>query len=128
MLELPKHLVNLVHATIGLDNINMFAIVYMMKTALVNIERIPLIWDLIADSLIQLSACKFQKIRKLAIESLLCLIANGLIIDYGKEIKENFQCKAISSILTFLDNENLENFSLILTNLQNVITVVSFYY
>ena len=73
--------------------LNMFGIIRMLETAVINIFRIKNIWDFIAAHLESLSNSKFIQLRSLAVKAIACLIINVILSrkdnekkDYQKEI------------------------------------------
>ena len=66
-----------------LSNFNAFAISRLVETALVNISRIELVWKILIAHFDILSNCKYQALRQLSLEALLCIILD--IYKYRKE-------------------------------------------
>jgi len=57
----------------GLSKLNIFSIIRMLETAIINIERIHVIWDAVIVHLDCLANSKFPEIRVLAVEYFSCI-------------------------------------------------------
>ena len=121
------------------DRLNMFGIIRMLETAIVNIDRVHLLWDSVIAHLDCLANCKYPHLRSLAVDCLTCFIINAFFAhakcQEDKEAIESpesyqkfwqkgtWQPRILSPLLNCLKSGYYETVKTTIQNLPNIIEV-----
>jgi hypothetical protein len=118
----------------GLSKLNLFSIVRMLETAIINIERIHVIWDSVVVHLDCLANSKFPEIRVLAVECFSCLTTCTLMFKAkgleGKKESIRFWSDGIweksiwSTVISYLKSNHNDTSYTMLTLLPSIFFVL----
>jgi len=75
-----------------LDRLNMFGIIRMLETTIINIDRIHILWDSVMAHLDCFANCKYPSLRALAVDAISCIILN-VFMSSGKVPEESLENK-----------------------------------
>lgn len=115
----------------GLDKLNVFGIVRMLETAIINLDRIHLIWDVVSAHLDCLANSRFADIRVLAVECFSCLaicilLSKDLRVD-GKESvfwrDRVWERKMWSTVLNYLSSVHADTVHTAMATLPDILLV-----
>lgn len=111
------------------EKLNLFGLIRMLETCIINIERIHLLWETVSAHIDCLASSKFYQLRSLALDSLTCLIINVFLAHKGFkcEIKlHKWQQTILGSLSNIISGEYNDCIKGVSTKLPNVIEVYFF--
>lgn len=109
-----------------LEKINMFGLVRMIETAIVNIDRVHILWDLIIAHIDCLANSKFLLFRTMAMDCFSCFIVGIFTSGKSAEIRlasGDWQRRAFSSVLNYLKSPHTETAGTMMNNLPCIMNV-----
>ena len=118
----------------GFDRLNMFGIIRMIETAIINIDRIQLLWEVLSAHLECFANCKYSQLRSLAVDGITCLVINTFLskahstkssrdLKDKRWINDEWQVMMLNSLQNCLKSGHLETAYTMIHNLPSVIIV-----
>jgi len=116
----------------NLDRINLFGVIRMIETTIINIDRIQLLWEIVSAHLECLANCKHEQLRALAVDGITCIVINTFLSRANIKVmdtndkhwqKDMWQVTLLNSLLNCLKSGYLNTASTMIHNLPSIVTV-----
>ena len=127
-LKLLERLAEIPQKKDELERINTFGPVRMIETAIINMNRVHVLWDLVTVHLDCLANSKFSPFRVLAIECFSCFVVSmsatkkaGIDGQFWED--DQWQQKVLSAVLSYLKSPYIETTRTMMNNLPYIINV-----